>query len=468
MARIKNTGGFQGATIYEADVRAPTWKRVLRNVAGDLAFLFDAITGQNGETDTIDHSGAPRGSPLGQQWVNQWIGHKVVPLAASTVNVKNGGMGPTYLIAMPIYIPAGETNATVVLGIDKLGNFVDWEPWEAIITDESGTVLTWTNADGVTFEQRKEMQLRVIDTHSGGVEHHAFVVTFNNLTPGRRLLFVQANTVNTVDGRGAWFSHLTVGPMQGPTASNTLRRGFVDRITVLTPGATEGLVFTETDEAEMDTNDGESVSGVLLTRFLHNVHGLWEYITGWPAGNDPTTTLVDHDSGGAADDTNPARARSFAHTRSLYASEPLVRWPLWGAAFGAWRTDGYVAIDAVTPTEGLADWFGLIPRSVSLTTVCGTRISVPDFAGTYTLRVLCGSRSGTPTNWTVSCAIAGASGSAAVSSLGFSGLYMATITGLALGQDTASGSLEIRTQRSGSLGAFDELVVLGACLALEV
>src|SRR5574337_1522366 len=107
MARKKNSS-FQGATVFDTDVDAPSFQRVVENTVGDVALIFDKVTGSNGETSTIIHTGASdRGARLGVPIVNQFIGKSINLTNPVFSKATNGGLGETWLL-WPVFLVPGE------------------------------------------------------------------------------------------------------------------------------------------------------------------------------------------------------------------------------------------------------------------------------------------------------------------------------------------------------------------------
>src|SRR5689334_14147556 len=138
MARRKNST-FVGATIRDIDVGAATFKRVISNVAGDVALIFDKVTGAHSEASTIIHDGsADRGARLGAPVVNQFIG-RTLTLTSPTTKGASGGFGDIWIWAAPFYLSSGETTLLVEVGLSLVLHYSSTKPHVIIIDGTTGT-----------------------------------------------------------------------------------------------------------------------------------------------------------------------------------------------------------------------------------------------------------------------------------------------------------------------------------------
>jgi hypothetical protein len=455
MARKKNAT-FQGVSPFDVDVDALTKRSVLESICGDLALISDKATGQNAEASTCNHGGtAGRGSLLGVPLVNQYVGRTLFVdySAGGAVSDKDGGTGPTLVWVAPIFIAPGETQIVVDVGVQ--GQRIP--PMVAYVRSTAFAVV---GADRVLLEQVGDGLLRARIT---------------GLTSGLRILCVEANT----DG---WASNGDFGGVVFDFQSISVhvdrdrRRGVPPHAAPLStspfgvtaPGATEGFVDPAFDAALF--GEGLPVHGYLTAGLNRWINGLYEYVTGYRAGGNATRTLVDHDGAGAFDDVDPARSRALAHTRSLYAAEPEVAWPLWSEGFGAFKLDGGLVVNATTsPTYGMLEWFAPWPNTASAQAIRQLRMQMPDFqtsSSRLKWAVLCGVDSGTVSNWSARVSAGGATSVVAFTAIAGTKLALATGTALAFTADSLV-DVVVGTVKSGALGAADECVPLGACLYFE-
>lgn len=367
MARTKNST-FSGTPIRDTDVDAPTWTRVLREVQSDLAMIFDRVTGENSETTTINHGGTDgRGALLGMPIVNQGLFRNWSAASFASGGSKNGASGITYLVITPILWVAGEP--TLRVEIDLAG--VDGYSPRAVLLSSS----TGSEVDSADLED--------VGVQHGDVQTIGATLSLGSV-PSSAALYILAVEVDTTFARVrdrralAWraFHPRGLFASVGANAAQRASSASAMSTTVPTPGAAQGLAFSDIDAARFA--DLLPVDGGLLTKINRNALALEEYLTGWPAGANTTYTHVDHDGSGVADDTDPARSRFLAHTRSLYASEPLPTIPIIAHALGPILADGYRVEDGA---NGLVDWYApysLTTAGTSLRNYTAHRVYLPD------------------------------------------------------------------------------------------
>lgn len=454
MARKKNAT-FVGVSPFDVDVDALTKKSTLENIAGDLALVFDKATGSNAETSTCNHGGTDgRGSLLGVPLVAQYIGRTIYVdySAGGAVTDKDGGTGPTLLWAAPIFIAPGETEVAIEIGVEgRAPPMVAYFRTTAFAAHGDDRVLLRADPDGF-------LRARI-----------------TGISSGLRLLCIEANT----DGWAA------TGDFGGVVFDLQSVAVFVDRVRtrgatlaspplatspfgVNTPGAAEGVGVVDLDTVLF--SEGNAFDAYVLSSLNRSINGLWEYITGWRAGNNKSRTLEDHDGAGAFDDIDPARSRALAHTRSLYAAEPEVAWPLWCEGFGGFKLDGGLVVNSsTTPTNGMLENFAPMPNTAAAQTIRQFRAQMPDFqtaSSRLKWAVLAGVDSGTVANWSARVAAGGATSTAAFAAIAGTKLALATGSALAFTADSLV-DLTVGTSCSAAKGALDEMVVLGACLYFE-
>ncbi len=473
MTRVKNSS-FAGASVYDGDVDAPTFTRVLKNVQADAALVYDKLTGLNGETVLIDHNGDPgngdlQGAPMGIPLVNQYIG---VPLyyesATATGGGKGGGpagsTGHTYLIAVPFFQPSSEITRTLRVEVDVSAD-IRGNAGRVVVIDTSGTTIY-----NAPLEYRGSDGRVITDGQQGGT------LTASVLPgTGMKFLFVEVDT----DRRPrfdielfSWRMHPGRIRTDGGT---TLHRNTTNNIGVTTPAATEMLAWRDYDSSLF--TDYMAGSAYLAAGINRNLNGLWEFLTGWPAGGDAAYEHVDHNGAGAADDVNPARSRFHAGTRSLagYPDEPMPDFPVHCEALGATLTDGYPVVDAFSSgtQHGLVGWQPVTPSAAAKTAVHRAYVAYPDFpdGASSNLKwvMLASFATGTPGQWTGYCSTVTAEGSSTFTAITGTAFAYASGTALDFPPDengTVTLSME-KTTGGAHSGAVDEVSLLGWCLYFD-
>lgn len=470
MARVKNAT-FTGAAPSEVDVDSPTWKRVIKNAIGDLALVFDKVTGENAEASTINHGGTRgRGARLGVPWVNQafsgrddraglW-GVDLTYYNPGAVGAKAGTAVDTMIFATPVFIPPGETDMTVVV----TGKGLDVWPWRVELHKESDYSLLFQG----------DLTRRA---HGSGLFDELRIETRDNGTDGDGmlcLLLIFADTTtrltpedNAPDGQIRCYS-LFAGPTRRRLAissSSPVSRLAQDDYNITT--SSDRQVWYDFDSTLFA--DRTPLHAVLTGRASRNLNGRIEAITGWPVGGNTNYSLID------SADTNPTSA-FMAHTQSEYANEPRIAWPLFSQCFGAYQGGGNLVIDTTPPTQGLLDWYGLIPIATAVSRHVGWRMFMPDFdTATSNLKVCVVAGSADPgvggegAKWSASWDFGSATASTATAfaRVGTTALMTSKQTAVDFPPDAEAGTVDLRLQKSAAKVNVDEIVILGACAYFE-
>jgi hypothetical protein len=457
MARHKSTV-FQGGTAFETDIDELTFRRTIRNAIGDTAFVYDKVTGEHAEAATCIHTGSGgRGALLGIPVVNQYINR--TPLMTNPGVGKDGGTGVTWLAAMPYFIVDGETE--VMIEVVAAGGFDD--------NDLVAYFRDAANFGTVVGDDRVPL------TRAGAALPY-FRANIKNLTAGKRLLFIEADT-------GAVFAGTPTSVIRScrvwPGRSSTSTRSAYGRqesspFNITTPAAAAGVAHVDFDAGRF--SDLAAIDGHIMAHLNRNQNGLYEYMTGWPAGGpneaNAAYTHVDHDGAGVADDVNPARSRFLAHTRSLYASEPECEFNQYAESFGAFKPDGGFVVNLVEPpTLGMLDFYAPWPTVTASQTLRQLRMPFPDFqtaSSRLKWMVLAGTDvAGSVGNWSARVTAGGATSTATFAMVtGSSVLAVAEAGALAFSADDEV-LVTIATSRSGARASIDELCLLGAYLVFD-
>jgi hypothetical protein len=469
------SSSFTGVRIEDTDRGAPTFKRVISNVCGDAALLYDQLTGRNGETDTINHGGtAGRGALMRIQLANQYIGRSLNILDSS--GGKDGGEGDTNIIAVPIFVPSGETANIIVelfMTIDQ-GNR-DRLQGRGILATSDGSAITEIDAQALKFESFALGMTRVWTKVSASAA-------------GLHYLFVRMTTSVEAPSSGAPYDvpvgTLHSGSVRHDTPIQSTGVGALKStapFSVWTPSSTQGLGHRNFD-AGMFADDAAN-HAYLTTGADRNLNSIIEYTTGWPAGGNASYTQVDHDSGGSADSSNPARSRFHAGTQSLETSEAEFDFPLICEALGAFKHDGGLVVEVATPpavpTYGMLDWFAPYSTDTARQTIHKTMITWPDFqTSTSRLKVavLVGSDAAADvTDFTITLnkatgrvTLGNPFGAGTIGALdGTNRYWVATGAPTNFSPDTTE-MIELEIQKTtGSFQATNQAVILGWCLYFD-
>ncbi|MEK9809428.1 MAG: hypothetical protein VW362_03205 [Candidatus Nanopelagicales bacterium] len=477
MARKKNSS-FAGVRIPDADPSSPTFARAIEDIAGDVALVYDKITGENSEANTVNHAGNPasstRGAMLGIPIVNQYIGRRLTMWDSSAT--KDGGEGETNIYAVPFFLPGGTSSGEADdLMLDVFFTFDVPSP------DLLNPYVVIYDTASFTETVRKPLQLdsspragglqRLFCDLSGEIADGGTYVLFVRMTPYRDP--PNATSAVTYDVEVGTFQSICLRSTRMGNIANTPQRLSTSPFSVWTPGTTEGLGHRNFDAAHF--TDRYSLNAFALIGLDRNLNALLEYLTGWPAGGNASYTHVDHDSGGSPDSTDPARSRFFAHTRSLYASEPQVDFPLVVVGCGAFKTDGGLVVEAANPpTFGMTDWYAPWPTTTAALAMDIAEVVFPDFQTSSSAlkgMILVGSDGAADvgTDWTGSfLTTAGTTTCGAFTALDANNRYwLASASAVSFTADTRDG-VNCRLQKTaGALEAIDQIVLLGWCLYFD-
>lgn len=467
MARKKNAT-FVGTSPFVVDVDAETLKSTIENAIGDTALIFDKLTGSNGETSTINHTGGPRGSVLGVPLWNQHIRRSIH--YTGTGAAKGGTPGSVFLLAMPFFLPDGETTLRVRVIVSNVSDFSGINPR-----------LRITSTAGVTQKEAAFQQVASPESDMGGLVG-SFEAQVSGLTASTAYLcFVEGTTqglaqtdrltigsvVSIVSWHG-YFGRERSGSSSPPQLSGS------NVVGVTTPSATEGLAHINFQDTTFAVFDG--LDGYQTTYLLRNLHGIEEFGSGFPAGGNSTYTHVDHTSGGVPDDSDPARSRFHAGTRTLYANEPEFDFPGIAECCGSFGKDGLPTanVGATQPTAGMLSFFTPYPLSAALTTLRRVSMRAPDFqTATSKLKWIALVAGDALANWsvTVDTGVAPTSTGAvgAAFAVGGSATCLGVASGTALGfTGDAMHSVLVQSSKSTAFAAtYTEFFLVGFCLYWE-
>lgn len=470
MTRLKNPA-FVGVSIADTDAGHASYRRAVLNAVADTALVYDMVTGENAEPNTITHEGGGRGAPLNIPWVNQVI-NKSISLTTPTTPGDNGGNGVTAILSYIVYVPAGATEMNILMGINLQEDWTD-ASWKVRLTD-TGRESPPTPFSVVETKTMAEY----FDSYAG---HSVLSAFFDGLAPATYLVEVLLNTADVVGATniGRLRSVIIMGRYGRTTGQSP---PILDELTygVSTPAAAEGVRFIDLPTEMFEDGQDMAIDGYTLTRLVRNQNGLREYITGYPPGGQPYTH-EDQTGAGAPDATNPARSRFLAHTRSRYPDEGQVPFPVWSECLGAFKTDEKkFAVDlAEPPTVGMLDWFAPWPVDGTQRALHRVFVRFPDFLEGNTTSRLAGAvllgtaRAGAidlTSAWEIRLHTA-ALGASFVSPLPADGttsstLWIARFSAVLFNPD-ANQKIEIEIRRTGAKTTVDEICVIAGAMWFE-
>jgi hypothetical protein len=470
VARKKNST-FTGATIYDTDVDAPTFKRVIESTVGDVALIFDKVTGQNSEASTIIHDGsADRGAKLNVPIVNQYVGHSLNLGGTIPAKGGNGGAGTFWIWCAPVFISADSTDVSVEIGGQFDSPVADLNPQVQVFStsfvSESTSRMTAFIAQG----EPDTMYRGIVNAMPHGVHYVAVSVDTSTLRDVTAIGLLNYVRIRPYVQMGSRIDQ--DGPINASGAAAIALRAAND-FGIFTPSATEGVAHRNFDASMFA--DLESIDGYTLAGLNRNLNGLFEYVSGYPAGGNATYTQVDHDGSGVPDATNPARVRFEYHSQALYGStEPQIAFPIWCECFGAFEgNDGKFAVNlAQPPTAGMLAWYAPWPIATTSMGLRSVPLLMPDFqSGTSALKahVLIGSdASAAVGSWTFQIqTTTGNSATVAPTACdGTNTLWKCEISSIPFTGD-ALEQVTLVSARTGAKGGIGELCIIGIALYFD-
>lgn len=468
MARVKNSS-FVGVRFADGDPDAPTYMQSLKDIAADTALVYDKLTGLNGETVLVDHSGTASGGygcPLGLPIVNQCVSVRMEYESPTGLSTGKGGTGETILFAIPLWHASGEYQRYYTVEVD-----CDDDSWRDSIRLE-----VWTTAGAVTTS----LMAWLPDPSGTGACYYGQTPIIS--APSLVFLFIVVNTnPQFLTGAAPFVRGWRVFPNRTRASPG---RAVIssDGVGVTTPAAAEGMSWRDLDASLFTAN--HAVNAYITSGVNRNLNGLTEYLTGWPAAGG-SYTHEDHDGAGAALDVNPTRSRFHAGTQSLYASEPEPEFPLFAEAIGATGYDANPVVSTYSSGAqvGLIKWQPIIPNRKTSTTVHHTLTSYPDFpagAGSNLKWAVLAAFYLDPTNasgngpaeWTVKVGTAASINSATFTRIGTTSFAYATNSALDFDPDghavgTGIARLDIEKTGAGAKAGHDEIQLLGWCMYFD-
>jgi len=309
MTRLTWTTGDKATPWREVDTDSlsltTAWQRVLKLIG----LVSDMATGANTPPITLDASGVSgKGCPLGVP-LAQEIRRKV-PYA---VNSTEGG----YLAICPIYLPDGEDSFRVEL--DHCPRLESLNVKFQILQPSDFTVLA----------ERDPVYLDHLVTKPA-------IATFTGLDDGDGYILAVAADL-TSGNVGAGGALRVVFPRMGSVIGPDPTKGIGDDISLNTQaGATSAVIADLVDLDSTWIGDEYPIDARSVDAAARNLATLDEMILGRPAmGANASYTLAN-----STGDSDPADDAFLSGSRSLYANEPVMDFPLWTWHGGVCPGDG--------------------------------------------------------------------------------------------------------------------------------
>ena len=355
MTRTRN-GSISGTFDFDADVDAPTFARVLRELAQDLHMLYDSVTGENSPAgapaiQVIDHSGADGGGALLGMTSWQQAVHVRPFIADADLATYAANGGSIVLLAKPHWVCDGENVLVVEVDADE-----DAEDLYCEVFDASGALITSSRMSWVAGADRDRARnaigtwQSIFQFTTTGVQTYVAV---------RRIYDSDRNWCKLYGWRGY------AGRDSGLDAD------------VGVPGYSNGFPITAATGIAWELLHDEmfaadyALAGHLPTKLNRMINGLWEYVTGATVPGNSTLQ----------------QTYFKEHKRTAYANEPLPQLPHFGESIGAFGWNGDVGggeawslVDSADPpTEGMLAWYAPYARVVTEATLHRCSVFVDNF-----------------------------------------------------------------------------------------
>lgn len=447
----------------DVDVDAPTFTRTVRRAQELLAVVYDRLTGENAETDTINNRGAwGRGALLPHPIVQQELN---APWSNVDTYMKTGS-GRMCPVVMPIWLPPGEEIVDVF--VDARVN-TTYRP-TANLTNAAGTFSSWqTPIAEIAQGPDGEIRMRFLFQLAGSISGVLYL----------RVMMPDDFT----EMYGGTLSRFTVTrvtipryrPQSGQPASSiepARTPGNVPAQVYKTHPQTSPVPWRWRDIDDAMLGDSAPISSWALDAINRNANTLHEALTGTVIQGNRTINLADSGV------ENPAVSRFFAKTARGFVSEPGIAHNVWTACFGGIRENGAFSVNS-SLTEGSVNWFA--PHLDYSSSPPGsspgpTRIAWSDYVmmpdaknNTASLNVLVASPAGTHADWEFLVDFNGASSAwltpGGITSL--PGFYRCLFTGLSFLPDRVNEMVIAVRKKSNSTAPYDDLAVVGANLWID-
>lgn len=446
MARRKNAS-FVGSPTGDVARDASIYSRWIDNAAGDFALVFDKITGENGEANTINHSGATgdRGCPLRLPAGSQTIGRQLRLVGAATE-------AEYYILVIPVFLPKTGLTESWTLELDvnlRIANQqIECEVRSTTWALSAGPFTGARNIENSGSGERYRGVTFDLTIDQTGVGAWAYIAV-------RCPLYLDdLDPEALIEGWRLYPKWRAAGNATGLVPNGSAVVGNVYPTNTMTPA----VMSADYIDAAMTAPDAP-LDPWVLTRLNRSINAVWEYLTGNPVqGNSTTSVSVTRDN-----------------NRSSFTTEPLIDFPMCSVALGCMRvssvttkTDFLGTLATTAPIEGPVDWvrYPQTTAANEVAVVSQATMRFPNFSFTASdldLVVLALDYSTLGAGaWQARLSTGGGvSAWTAFTQLGTTNLWSCTIsaTSFAAGSENII-KLEVRNTVGGAIGG-RELLVLG-------
>lgn len=423
-------------------------------VAGDYQDVQDRVCGTNGisSTLTINHTGGGRGCPLHLPLTSQRIGRSIELTSTDTADT-------FYILALPIFIPAGSQQQHI-LEVDCLRRgdavsdavFVEVRKASWALDSGPTPMLTATDTGTVSGVQRLSLILPT---------GWQYLLVYRRLLPG-------AQTLDTLVGWRLYPDYSFAGESNGllPQALSYIGQPYPALSSFTPTTAAANQIPSSMTAAVNPTVDEPPLSAYVLTRVNRMIGTLWEYFTGAKIpGNSIYTTTTTRDL-----------------NKANFTAEPEIDFPICSVALGSYPTTGtakggWLGTYGASPTQGPTQWvrYPLAQNTATTINLTYLRQWMPPFvtgaSSKLRCEILCAKyqAADTLTNWrfTVNEATAGNSSTVALTQIGATDYFVASITDVRFTAGAENYFTILLTSTTTAAPLTQELIVLGFTLAFD-
>lgn len=436
MARVRSTSPV-GVTSRDVAPDTPIYARWLRAAVGDTALAHDLITGDN-STTAINHSGAPLGCPLR------------MPLAAQYLNrsIASSETQDFYILAVPIFVRTGEAGRyRLRVNVTQFGNSNSVPTLE---TRDSSWALVQEPIAGVSAVRD------VVTANTGSFLENTSEWIFD-LSAGITYLLVKRRCDVADTGAALLSWSLDNARPSAPSSSGI----FIDGSTLVGSPYDAQPSYSPANNIEFydeEVSPDIGLSAYVTSRLNRKLNALWEYVTGSRIpGNKgyKGTSTVDNN-------------------RSTWTNEALLKFPMTIAALGA---SAAIGGPKNPPSSQMPGWIRYpIGHVGTAGSFCGLTMFMPDFrsppsAATSDLKCTVLIQAVTPSDsmadWRFDVDVSGSiSSEFAPTQLGTSGYWSATVTGIQF-TPGVSNLVDVRIRHWTGSGVIKHTQILGVCLYFD-
>lgn len=293
MARKKNAT-FQGAGISEIDIDVATFKRVVENIAGDSALIWDIIYNVPSAAagTSIDHSGIDvttnigRGCPLGIPYPCSRFNDEGLVYDISNSYSSTDLKLPLSLYLIPLYWPTGEEYLEIRFPIpfnNDMSDFIDTMPFYATLYQDISGAFTEITSSNFVLESARQTN----------IDDNIYVARLRALTQNA-IHFVSLTTKSMRSAYQleikppifTWRSQMiSTGALTVPNVPGTPYAVGVTNV-----GGVNAPTFVDFDAARFGA--AYPISAAELYYIAQNLNTIEEVLTGSPAGGQSSYSLT--------------------------------------------------------------------------------------------------------------------------------------------------------------------------------